>query len=117
MQKIFILKRFYKLTVNKVISEDKICYTTYNYPICWCKSFHISPPFLDTKPKIETTVDQEFRTGIGEVFDELQKMGFEKSLIEVAIASTRCLNIEILVEKLVSTGKCFPIPDGRSILN
>ena len=98
---IFItLKQLIYIVTNLFIKEFQK--TTFNHPICWFKSFHISPSFLDTEHKNETIVDeidQELRTGIDEVFDELQKMGFEKSLIEVAIASTRCLSIEILVEK------------------
>ena len=58
--------------------------------------------------EIETRIDdlqEETRAQIDEVIDELQKMGFEKSIIQVAIASTRSINIEQLVDKLVSTGK------------
>ena len=47
---------------------------------------------------------EEARTQIDEVINELQKMGFDKSFIQVAIASTRSLDIEQLVEKLVSNG-------------
>ena len=58
--------------------------------------------------EIETIKDdfqEEAKTKMYDVINELQKMGFEKSIIQVAIASTRSINIEQLVDKLVSTGK------------